>query len=127
MVGAWKGRGLAKYATVDEYMATLPDDRRAVMESLRRTIADAAPEATESIAYNMPALRIDGKFLVSFEAYKNHYSLFPWSDRMADELGDELKPFMHGKGTLRFPAGEPIPTDLVTRILKIRLDEVRSG
>jgi uncharacterized protein YdhG (YjbR/CyaY superfamily) len=115
---------MAKYATVDEYMTDLPVDRRAVMQALRRTMAEAAPQATEAIAYNMPALRLNGRFLISYEAFKNHYSVFPWTERMAKELGDELKPYKHGKGTLRFPAGESIPTDLIARIVRIRLDEV---
>ena len=114
---------MAKYASVDDYMANLPEDRRAVMEALRQMMAEAAPQATEAISYNMPALRLNGKFLISYEAFKNHYSVFPWTERMAAELGDELKPYMHGKGTLRFPAQEPIPTDLVARIVRIRLDE----
>ena len=115
---------MAKYATVDEYMASLPEDRRAVIEAMRRTMSEAAPEATEKISYNMPALRLNGKFLASYEAFKNHYSVFPWTDRMAAELGDDLKPYMHGKGTLRFPAGQPVPADLLRRIIAIRLDEV---
>ena len=118
---------MAKYATVDDYMATLPPDRRQVMEDLRRTMRREAAEATEAIAYNMPALRLDGKFLVSYEAYKKHYSVFPWTDRMVDEIGDDLRPYAHGKGTLRFPAGEPIPTDLVRRVMRIRLEEVRDA
>jgi uncharacterized protein YdhG (YjbR/CyaY superfamily) len=115
---------LAKYASVDEYMATLPDDRRAVMEELRRTVREAAPHATETIAYNMPAFRLGQQFLVSFEAYKRHYSLFPWTERMVTELGDEMLPFAVGKGTLQFPADQPIPLDLVRRIILIRLQEV---
>jgi uncharacterized protein YdhG (YjbR/CyaY superfamily) len=115
---------MAKYSTVDEYMAALPADRRAVMQALRRTVAEAAPQATETIAYNMPALRLRGRFLLSYEAFKNHYSLFPWTDRIAQELGGELKPYIHGKGTLRFPASEDIPLDLIARIARIRLEEV---
>lgn len=113
-----------KHASVDAYMQGLPDDRRAVMEQLRTTIAAAAPEATEAIMYNMPAFRLDGRFLVSYEAFKRHYSLFPWSDAMLMELGDDLKPYAVGKGTIRFPAGEPIPLDLVARVVEIRLREV---
>ena len=94
------------------------------MQALRRTVTEAAPEASETIAYNMPALRLNGRFLLSYEAFKNHYSLFPWTDRMAEELGEELTPYIHGKGTLRFPAGEPIPHDLLARIVRMRLDEV---
>jgi uncharacterized protein YdhG (YjbR/CyaY superfamily) len=115
---------LAKYDSVDDYMAGLPDDRRSVMEQLRSTIRAAAPDATEAIAYNMPAFRMEGRFLVSYEAFKRHYSLFPWSDGMLAELGEELKPYAVGKGTIRFPADEPIPLELVTRIIEIRNREV---
>ena len=104
---------MAKYQDVDEYMAQLPDDRRAVMEQLRSTIRSAAPDATEVISYNMPAFRLDGRFVVSYEAFKRHYSLFPWSDEMVEELGDEMKPYAVGKGTIRFPADEPMPFELV--------------
>jgi len=114
---------LAKYQTVDEYMATLPDDRRAVMEQLRATIRAAAPDATEAIAYNMPAFRLDGQFFVSYEAFKRHYSLFPWTDAMLAELREAVKPYAVGKGTLRFPADKAIPLDLVTRIIEVRLRE----
>jgi uncharacterized protein YdhG (YjbR/CyaY superfamily) len=61
-----KGAAVAKYASVDEYLASLPQDRRAVLETLRGTMAGAAPEATKTIAYNMPALRLNGKFLISY-------------------------------------------------------------
>jgi uncharacterized protein YdhG (YjbR/CyaY superfamily) len=115
---------MAKYQDVDEYMAQLPDDRRAVMEQLRSTIRSAAPDATEAISYNMPAFRLGGRFLVSYEAFKRHYSLFPWSDAMVEELGEEMKPYAVGKGTIRFPADEPIPLDLVARIVAIRNREV---
>jgi uncharacterized protein YdhG (YjbR/CyaY superfamily) len=114
---------MAKYATVDEYMATLPDERRAAMEELRRTIREAAPEATEAISYNMPAFRLNGRFFVSYEAYKKHYSLFPWSDAMLATLGDELRRYATGRGTIRFPADEPIPLGLVGRIVAFRREE----
>src|SRR5688572_25653430 len=98
---------MPKHETVDAYMAGLPEDRRAAMEDLRRTIRAAAPAATEAISYNMPAFRLDGRFFVSYEAFKRHYSLFPWTDEMVDELGDEVRPYAVGKGTLRFPADQP--------------------
>ena len=115
---------MAKYQDVDEYMGQLPDDRRAVMEQLRSTIRSAAPDASEAISYNMPAFRLGGRFLVSYEAFKHHYSLFPWSDDMVEELGEEMKPYAVGKGTIRFPADRPIPLELVARIVAIRNREV---
>ncbi|HEX5579462.1 MAG TPA: DUF1801 domain-containing protein [Candidatus Limnocylindria bacterium] len=114
---------MAKYASVDDYMAALPDDRRAAMEQLRETIRSAAPDATEAIAYNMPAFRLGGRFFLSYEAFKKHYSLFPWTDAMISELGETLKPYAVGKGTLRFQADEPIPLDLVAQIVAIRRRE----
>jgi len=115
---------MARYANVDAYMAGLPDDRRAVMEQLRATIREAAPGAIEAIAYNMPAFRLDGRFLVSYEAYKAHYSLFPWTDAMVAEIGTALRSYAVGKGTLRFAADAPIPLDLVARAVAVRVREV---
>lgn len=115
---------MADPITVDDYLAALPDDRRPAVELLRQTINAAAPDATETIAYQMPALRSHrGQFLVSYAAYKHHYSLFPASDAVVQALGDELTPYLAGKGTIRFPATRPIPTSLVTRIVEIRLAE----
>lgn len=115
-----KGTDMAAPTTVEEYMAPLPDDRRAVMEEFRRTIRAAAPDATELISYQMPAFRSHGQFLVSYAAFKAHYSLFPASEAVIDALGDELKPHLSGKGTIRFRAGDPLPVALVTKIVKIR-------
>jgi uncharacterized protein YdhG (YjbR/CyaY superfamily) len=115
---------MAAVTTADEYLASLPDDRRAAVEGLRQAISAAAPEATETIAYEMPAFRSHGgQFLVSFAAYKNHYSLFPASGAVVKKLGEALTPYLAGKGTIRFPANAPIPTALVTRIVEVRLEE----
>jgi uncharacterized protein YdhG (YjbR/CyaY superfamily) len=115
---------MAAPTTVDEYLAGLPEARRASLEVLRRTITAAAPEATETIAYQMPAYRSHGgQFLVSFGAYKRHYSLFPASEAVVEELGEDLTRYLAGKGTIRFPANEAIPIDIVARIVKVRLAE----
>ena len=111
-------------ASVEEYLASLPPDRRAGVEILRRAARAGAPNATETIAYGMPTLRSHGRqFLVSYAAFKTHYSLFPASDPVIDACGDELTPFLSGKGTIRFPADRPIPAALVTKIVKVRFAE----
>ena len=116
---------MAGPTTVEEYLAALPAERRAVMEHLRRTIRAAAPDAIESIAYSMPAFRTpSGQFLVSYAAYKRHYSLFPANQTAVATLGDEIAPFVAGKGTLQFPIAAAIPAALVTQVVKIRLAEV---
>jgi len=115
---------MAAPTSVEDYLAALPDDRRAVVEELRRTINAAAPEATETIAYGMPALRSHGgQFLVSFASYKRHYSLFPASGAVVEALGKELAPYLAGKGTIQFPADRPIPATLVKRIVMVRVAE----
>jgi uncharacterized protein YdhG (YjbR/CyaY superfamily) len=110
--------------SVEDYLAKLPEDRRAGVEVLRRTINAAAPGATETIAYSMPALRSrGGRFLVSYAAYKHHYSLFPASGAVVEELGDELRPYLAGKGTIHFPVDRAIPVATVTKVVKMRLAE----
>jgi uncharacterized protein YdhG (YjbR/CyaY superfamily) len=109
----------------EEYLAGLTEAQRDVIQSMRQTIKAAVPEAVETIAYQMPAFRSHGgQFLVSYAAYKNHYSLFPASDDVIKAVGQELTPFVVGQGTIRFPAGKPISADLVTRIVKARFAEV---
>jgi uncharacterized protein YdhG (YjbR/CyaY superfamily) len=117
--------GMAGPVSVEGYLASVPVERRAALEELRRTIKAAAPEASEAIAYQMPAFRgHGGQFLLSFAAYKRHYSLFPASGAVVEALGKELAPFLAGKGTVRFPVDRPIPTELVTRIVRVRLEEL---
>jgi uncharacterized protein YdhG (YjbR/CyaY superfamily) len=110
--------------TVDAYLAALPEDQRRVLERLRETIRSAAPDAAEAIAYQMPAFRLGGKFLVSYAAFRGHCSLFPLSGAILDELGDEVAPYRSGKGTLRFTVDRPIPAALVKKIVRIRVREV---
>lgn len=111
-------------ATVDEYLAALSDDDRTALESMRATIRAAAPEAAESIAYSMPAFRSHGRqFLVSYAAYQRHFSLFPASEDVVTGLGDEIAPYLAGRGTIRFPKGRPLPLDTIRKVIEIRLAE----
>jgi uncharacterized protein YdhG (YjbR/CyaY superfamily) len=90
---------------------------------MRAAIRAAAPNADEVITYKMPGFKTHGRFLVSYDAFKRHYSLFPASDGVIRELGEEIRPYLAGSGTIRFPADQPVPVDLVTRIIRIRLRE----
>jgi uncharacterized protein YdhG (YjbR/CyaY superfamily) len=110
-------------ASVDDYLAALPDESRAVLKDLRKSIQAAAPQATETISYNMPTFKDGGRFLVSYAAYKNHFSLYPASKAVMEAHGEELKPYFSGKGTLRFTSDNPIPDALVTKIVMTRLEE----
>ena len=109
---------------VDAYLAALPPERRDAMAELRRLVTQAAPDAAEVITYQMPGLRSpDGRFLVSYDAFKAHYSLFPASDEVVAACGPALTPYLAGKGTIRFPADAPLPAELITTIVKVRVRE----
>jgi uncharacterized protein YdhG (YjbR/CyaY superfamily) len=116
-------RGMAAATSVDEYLATLPAEMRRALEALRETIRAAAPEATETISYHMPTFRLQGRFLVSYAAFKEHCSLFPASKAVMEAHGEALKPYFSGKGTLRFTPDRPIPAPLVKKIVKTRVEE----
>lgn len=111
--------------TVESYLAALPEAQRAVLQELRATIKAAAPGAIETISYQMPAFKLDGRFLVSYAAFEKHCSLFPANDRVREALGDVLTPYLHGKGTLRFTVDDPIPATLVERVVATRVAEVK--
>ena len=114
---------MADPTTVDEYLATLPAARRAVMDDIRRTVRAEAPDAEELISYKMPAFKSNGRFLVSYGAFKAHYSVFPGSQLVIDRLGDEIRPYVAGRGTLKFPADRPLPLDTIAKVVRIRLEE----
>lgn len=115
---------MTKPSSVEAYMRTVPEPMRAALEELRATIRAAAPEAVETISYDMPAYKSGGRFVVSFSAFKNHCSLFPASAAVMAALSDILAPHLSGKATLRFDPARPIPAAVISEIVRIRLAEV---
>ncbi len=112
-----------KPQTIDEYLATLPDDKRAALEELRKTIRAAAPKAEECISYSLPAFRLDGKVLVGFGASASHCAFYPMSGGAVAAHADELSAYETSKGTIRFQANEPLPAPLVRKLVKARIAE----
>jgi uncharacterized protein YdhG (YjbR/CyaY superfamily) len=109
---------------VDDYISKLPDDRRAGMEQIRAAVRAGAPEAVEVITYKMPGLKSHGgQFLVSYDAYKRHYSLFPASEAVIQAVGERLRPHLSGSGTIQFRRDQSLPLDMITRIVEIRYAE----
>jgi uncharacterized protein YdhG (YjbR/CyaY superfamily) len=115
---------MAKPTTVEEYLAAVPKEQRAALEGVRKTILAAAPGATETIAYQMPAIRFEGRLVVSYAGFKDHCSLFPMSYQVFRDHADELKPYLAEKSTLHFTPENPIPAALVKKIVKMRLEEI---
>ena len=114
---------MARSESVDDYLAGLAPERRERIEALRRIVREVVPEAEEAISYNMPAFRLDGRFFVSFDAFKHHDSIFPASEGVVTGLGDQIRPYLAGRGTIRFPIGRELPLDLIRRIVAIRAEE----
>jgi len=114
---------MAVPTSVEDYLVGLSEGPRAALEKLRETIRSAAPQATETISYQMPAFKTHGRFLVSYAAFKDHYSLFPASESVKDALGEKLTPYLSGKGTIRFAWDERLPVTLVKKIVKVRVQE----
>ncbi len=112
----------ARFATVDEYIASFPKDVQAVLDKVRETIRKAAPEAEERIGYQMPAYRLH-RPLVYFAAWKDHWALYPANGSLVEAFAQELRPYEVAKGTIKFPYGRPVPVRLVRAIVKHRVAE----
>lgn len=109
------------FKTIDEYISSYPKDDQKVLQKIRKTILKAAPGAKEVISYQMPTFRQNG-ILVHFAAFQNHYSLFPTPSAI-EAFGDKLTAYETSKGTVKFPKDKPIPYDLITEIVKFRVQE----
>jgi uncharacterized protein YdhG (YjbR/CyaY superfamily) len=116
----------SKPTNVDGYLSTLPDDARATLEEVRRTIKKEAPDAVESIGYGMPAFKYRGRPLVYFAASKNHCALYGIPTEI-EEHREELKPYHTSKGTIRFSPGKPLPEPLVRALIRERMDRIEAA
>lgn len=107
---------------IDEYIAGFPNDVQEILEKIRMTIRKAAPDAEETISYQIPTFTLKGRYLVYFAAYQKHIGLYP-APRGVGKFKEELSVYEGGKGTVRFPLDKPIPFGLISRIVKFRVKE----
>jgi uncharacterized protein YdhG (YjbR/CyaY superfamily) len=112
----------AEDKTIDDYIKTFPADVQNILEKIRQTIRKAAPAAVETISYQMPAFKLNGKNLVYFAAWKNHIGFYPMPSGAA-AFQKELAPYKAAKGSVQFPLDKPIPLDLVEKIVAFRVEE----
>jgi uncharacterized protein YdhG (YjbR/CyaY superfamily) len=108
--------------TIDEYIAEFPPETAALLQQLRQLVHEIAPDATETISYAIPTFDLNGRHLVHFAGYAHHVGLYPTPSGM-EEFREELEPYKSGKGSARFPLDQPLPVDLIRRIVEFRVAE----
>ena len=111
---------------VDEYLAQAPNDVRAALEKLRKTIKAAAPKADEVISYQIPAYKHRG-LLVGFAASKAHCTFHIMSVEVTRAHAEDLKGYKLGKASIQFDAGQPLPAGLIKKLVKARIAENEAG
>ena len=110
-----------KFKTVDEYFSAFPPSTRKILQEVRRTIKQAAPQAEELISYNMPAFKWHGT-LVYYAAYKKHIGFYPMPSALK-AFQKEIAKYENSKGAVQFPIDQPMPVDLITKMVKFRVKE----
>ena len=108
---------------VDAFLARLPDDHRAALQSLRETIRAAAPDAVELMNYGVPAFKLHGRPLVSYGAGTGHCAFYVQSPAVMKAHAAELDGWPRGRGSIRFQPEQPLPADLVVALVKARIAE----
>lgn len=106
---------------IDDYIATFPPAIQEILQRIRATIREAAPEAEETISYQMPTFTLKGN-LVHFAAFKNHIGFYP-TPTGTEKFQEQLSVYKGGKGSIRFPLDEPMPLALISEIVKFRVEE----
>ena len=108
--------------TIHEYIARFPVETQKVLSEVRALIKATAPDATECISYAIPTFDLNGRHLVHFAGYERHIGFYPIPSGM-EAFKQELAPYKQGKGSVQFPLGQPLPKDLIRRIVEFRVRE----
>ena len=112
-----------KPTTVSEYIAAFPNDVQKILKQIRRTVKKVAPGAAEKISYGIPALTLDGKYIIYYAAHKHHIGLYPEPGKDKGFAKDYAPYKTSGKGTIQFPFNQPMPLALIEKIVKFRIRE----
>jgi uncharacterized protein YdhG (YjbR/CyaY superfamily) len=112
-------------AQVRAYLAAQPPVARRALKKVREIVRATAPGAEEGFSYRMPAFRLDGKVLVWYAGWKEHFSLYPITPPIVRAMGRDLAGYETSKGTMRFPLDRPVPVTLIRRLVKARGAELK--
>jgi uncharacterized protein YdhG (YjbR/CyaY superfamily) len=113
------------FKSVDEYIASQPEAVQGVLARVRNTIRKAMPGAEEGISYQIPTYKLNGRPVLYFAGWRQHYSLYPSTNRLVAAFKADLARYEVNKGTIRFPLAEAVPVKLIAGIAKFRAQEVR--
>jgi uncharacterized protein YdhG (YjbR/CyaY superfamily) len=116
----------ATAATIDDYIAGFPPETQTLLERVRTICREEAPGATETISYAIPTFDLQGRHLCHFAGFKHHLGFYP-TPGSTSAFADELKAFKGGKGTVQFPYKDPLPEDLIRRMVRYRVAQVEAG
>jgi uncharacterized protein YdhG (YjbR/CyaY superfamily) len=108
---------------IDQYLGSLDEPKRATLAQLRDTIVAIVPDAEQCISYGTPAFKLRGKTIAGFAAFKSHLSYLPHSGSVIGQLAKETERYAKTKGSLHFPVDEPLPWELVKKLLDARMAE----
>ncbi|CAN5237622.1 DUF1801 domain-containing protein [soil metagenome] len=111
-----------QYTNIDQYIALFSEDVQQILQKIRKTIHEAAPEAEETISYQMPTFKMNGKYLVYFAAWKNHIGFYA-TPAGNEAFKKEQSVYKGAKGSVQFPLDEPMPYDLIKKIVLFRMKE----
>ena len=113
-----------KFKSVTDYIASKPRPVQTILKRVRSAIRKAIPKAEEGIAYQIAAYTLNGEGVIYFAGWKEHYSLYPIHESLVAAFKKELTGCKISKGTLRFPLSEPVPSDLIERIVRFRVQQL---
>lgn len=115
---------MKKPTDINDYIDSFPPTTQKLLEQMREAIQKTAPEAVEAISYAMPTFKLNGKNLVHFAGYEKHIGFYA-TPTGHEAFAEDLSKYKQGKGSVQFPIDQPLPLDLVARIVKFRVDELK--
>ena len=114
-----------KPSSIDEYIAGFPENVQKILQEVRAVIRNTAPEAVETISYDMPTFNLNGKYLVYFAGWKKHIALYPVTEKIFQMFSVELSGYKGTKGSVHFPLNKPMPVELIRKIVEQLIAENR--
>lgn len=111
----------SNFKSIDEYISTFPDEIANKLEAVRKIIKNELPDATETISYQIPCFKQNGKYVIYFAGYKNHLGIYPIPPGDKD-FQKKIEPFVKGKGTLQFSNDKDLPTEIIKEVIKHSLE-----